>query len=270
MTISSWLKQTQAELETAGIGTARLDCLVLLEDELGKDRAWLLSHSEHVLSEAQLHALNTKIVQRATHTPLAYIRGKTEFYGREFLVSPAVLEPRPESETMLDLLLDLPAARTRKWRVADVGTGSGALGITAKLELPNASVDLLEIDEPAIEIAKKNVIKFTASISVILSDLLQSAPQAYDILLCNLPYVPDDFHINTAASHEPKIAIFGGPDGQDIYRRLFDQIAKLSKRPLYVLTESLPPQHEQLAAIAQTAGYKLTKTADFIQLFERS
>jgi release factor glutamine methyltransferase len=268
LTLNEWLEKATLSLSGAGDATARLDCLVLLEDEVGKDRAWLLSHAEHVLGSDQVEALNTKVVQRAKHTPLAYIRGKTEFYGREFIVSPAVLEPRPESETMIDLLLDLPAARTQKWRIADIGTGSGALGITAQLELPSTQVDLLEIDKHAVEIAKMNVIKFTASISVTKSDLLQSAPQTYDILLCNLPYVPDEFHINTAASHEPKIAIYGGPDGLDIYRRLFGQIAKPSNKPLFVLTESLPPQHKQLAAIAQTAGYKLTKTDDFIQLFE--
>lgn len=287
-TSSEWLAEATAKLAKAGISTARLDCLVLLEDETGKDRGWLLAHPEFVLTKIQFKRLNTKVVQRQKHIPLAYIRGFTEFYGREFIVSPAVLEPRPESETMIDLLRDLPALNSHKKStaiaaerssivkdetnvgIADVGAGSGALGITAKLLFPQAHVDLLEIDPEAIRIAKNNVIKFTAHINVVKSDLLLQAPVAYDILLCNLPYVPDNFSINPAAMAEPKIAIFGGPDGLDVYRRLFDQIQKLAKKPLYILCESLPPQHESLSVIAASTGYHITRAEDFIQVFERS
>ena len=272
MTTAAWLHTSQQRLEATGIATARLDCLVLLEDETGKDRAWLLAHPEFVLDPAQLKLLNTKIVQRQSHMPLAYIRGFTEFYGRQFVVSPAVLEPRPESETMVELLQTLPSLQSSAGgsgvSIADVGTGSGALGITAKLLFPQARVDLLEIDPAAIKIAKMNVIKFTPGVNVVKSDLLLQAPSIHDILLCNLPYVPDEFHINLAAMAEPKIAIFGGPDGLDLYRRLFSQIQKLTKKPLYILCESLPPQHESLNAIATAAAYRLRQTKDFIQVFE--
>jgi release factor glutamine methyltransferase len=88
-----------------------------------------------------------------------------------------------------------------------------------------------------------------------------------DILLCNLPYVPDGFQINTAASHEPHHAIFGGPDGLDLYRKLFDQIAKLSNQPLLILIEAIPPQHDQLTDIAQRLGYQEIDRQDFIQVF---
>jgi release factor glutamine methyltransferase len=125
----------------------------------------------------------------------------------------------------------------------------------------------LEIDPKALAVAKINVDKLTLSISVILSDLLAQSGRDYDVLLCNLPYVPDDFTINRAALQEPKIAIFGGPDGLELYRRLFGQIQELTKQPLYILTEALPPQHHDLAVIAQGAGYKLEQTNDFIQQF---
>jgi len=182
-------------------------------------------------------------------------------------VSPAVLEPRPETETMIEVLLkqaDLPPEPA----LADIGTGSGALGITAFLELKNASVDLIEVDNKAMEIAKVNVINHTTGQNVIKSDLLAQTSQQYDVLLCNLPYVPDTHTINTSAMHEPKIAIFGGPDGLDLYRKLFEQIKNIRKRPLLILTEALPPQHEALAHIANEAGYTLRQTDDFIQAFE--
>jgi release factor glutamine methyltransferase len=87
-------------------------------------------------------------------------------------------------------------------------------------------------------------------------------------LLCNLPYVPDNFTINPAAMREPKIAIFGGPDGLDLYRQLFKQIKDLKLQVKYILTESMPPQHSQLEEIAEKNGYKQIKEDDFIQLFE--
>jgi len=101
VTISAWLKQSQGLLKDAEISTARLDCLVLLEDALGKDRAWLLSHPDEALQGSILEKLNTKIVQRAKHIPLAYLRGHAEFYGRDFSVNAHTLVPRPETETII-------------------------------------------------------------------------------------------------------------------------------------------------------------------------
>jgi len=269
MRLERYLKQATKQLGTAGVGTARLDALVLLEDVTGRGRAWLLAHPDTELSASQLAKLTKLLSRRTRHEPLAYVRGQTEFYGRDFVITPAVLEPRPESETMIDLLKKLPGLPI-KLKLADVGSGSGALGITAKLELSKtveATVELLEIDPKALKVAKINVDKFTLNIKTTKSDLLARSSQQNDVLLCNLPYVPDDFHINQAATREPRIAIFGGPDGLDVYRKLFEQAAKLSKKPLFILTESLPPQHDSLQGIAETHGYKLYQTEDFIQVF---
>jgi release factor glutamine methyltransferase len=266
MQVSDWLKAAEAELTASGVPTARLDSLVLLEDTLKKDRAWILANPEHALSADQVKILKKLLTRRSRHEPLAHLRGKTEFYGREFVINANVLEPRPESEAMIDCLLSLPGEATN-WRIADVGSGSGAIGITAALELKSSLVDLLDIDAEAIKVSKINVDKFTLSLSVIKSDLLSSTGMDYDVLLCNLPYVPDDFHINLAASHEPRLAIFGGPDGLDIYRDLFKQLKYAPKKPLYILCESLPAQHEELSKIASLCEYSLLKTDDFIQVF---
>lgn len=266
MNTGQWLREAVEKLKKAGIGTARLDVLVLLEDVTGRDRAWLLANPDHELSSAKQAELTKLLNQRATHQPLAYVRGKTEFYGRTFVIMPAVLEPRPESETMIDLLkqlTDLPPEP----RIADVGAGSGALGITAKLELPKSHVELLEIDPKALKVAQTNVDKKSTSLKTTQSDLLQDSGQSNDVLLCNLPYVPDGHQINRAARHEPDIAIFGGPDGLDLYRKLFHQVKSLQKQPLFILTESLPPQHQALAQIAGEIDYDLTCTEDFIQVF---
>lgn len=269
MNIGEWLKAGEKQLTEAGIGTARLDSLVLAEDTLETDRARLLAEPGLQLTSSQVEALQKLLSRRTQHEPLAYVRGKTEFYGREFLITPAVLEPRPESETMIDLLKRLPRL-PHNVRIADVGTGSGALGITAKLELTDATVELLDIDDQALQVAKSNVDLFTLDISFIKTDLLDGSSAGYDVLLCNLPYVPDDYQINTAATHEPRIAIFGGPDGLDLYRKLFMQLQNNSTQVLYILCESLPTQHKPLQQIASDAGYQMTAEQDFIQVFKHS
>lgn len=272
-TIHNWITTNTARLIDAGVSTGRLDALVLLEDTTGKDRAWLLAHPDALLTDFQdniLETLERQVERRSRHEPLAYIRGKTEFYGHEFIVSNAVLEPRPESETMIDLLksLILPKGPT----IIDVGTGSGALAITAKLELPDATVIATDIDPKCLEIARQNARKYHVDISFLQGDLLQPVLDTeHDIkralLLCNLPYVPDGFNINTAAGHEPRHAIFGGLDGLDLYRTLFGQLADTPSKPAYICCESLPVQHETLAHLARTRGFALEAADDFIQVF---
>lgn len=257
-----YLRRATEQLTQAGINSARLDCLILLEDATGKDRAWLLAHPEFVLPGHLIDELNNKITRRQQHIPLAYIRGRSEFFGRTFNVDERVLEPRPETETMVELLLGMPLSPQPV--VVDVGTGSGALAITAKLELPQAAVYATDIDPGCLAVAERNAKDLHANVTWIQADLLGSGklPTPADVILANLPYVPDDFHINLAASHEPRLAIFGGRDGLDLYRHLFDDL-----RSSYVLTEALPPHHKALAAIAALAGYRQVQEQDFIQVF---
>ena len=271
MKLSSFIAATTAQLAEAGLATARLDTLVLIEDALERDRAWLLSHPEFELQGSVLKKLSTKVAQRVQHVPLAYIRGKAEFYGREFAVNEHTLVPRPETETMIDLLKQV-TINDKRLTITDIGTGSGAIAITAKLEIPEATVIATDIDQNCLKVATRNAKRLSANIKLLHGNLLQPLYNLKTInyklvLLCNLPYVPDDFQINTAATHEPRTALFGGTDGLDLYRKLFTQTAELSQKPQYILTESLPPQHEALAGIAKAAGYSCARTDDFIQLF---
>lgn len=286
MTIQDWLKLSEKSLRDASISTARLDCLVLLEDETGKDRAWLLSHPEYELQGSEIENLSTKIIQRSQHIPLAYIRGKAEFYGREFAVNTHTLVPRPETETMVELACELVSSEfaSEDLTLIDVGTGSGAIAVTARLELPEVTVIATDIDEKCLATARQNSQTLGADIEFLQGNLLEplatrKLASSQTILLCNLPYVPDNFQINRAATHEPRHALFGGQDGLDLYRKLFAQTTRVPLEvsrgtlvvcPQYILTESLPPQHETLAAIAKAASYQLTKTDDFIQLFRLS
>jgi release factor glutamine methyltransferase len=269
MTTDTWLRHAQTRLTAAGIGTARLDSLILLEDATGLDRTKLLAMPDTPLPEGTIKILNGRLERRAGHEPIAYIRGKTEFFGREFEITPDVLEPRPETETMIELLQaqHLPAEII----IWDVGTGSGAIAITAKLELPRARVIASDINDACLRVAGRNARKLGATVSFFAADLLEAARPhpAAQVLLCNLPYVPDAYTINEAALKEPRQAIFGGPDGLSLYRKLFSQAAGLDPAPSFILTESLPFQHAELQEIARTYKYGQSAKSDFIQIFTR-
>jgi len=194
MTINEWLKDTSSQLSTAGVATARLDALVLLCDALGKDKAWVLAHGEEPIAEKVFKELKVNISRRANHEPLAYIRGRSEFYGRDFIVSADTLQPRPETETMIKLFKKL---EINKGTVVDVGTGSGAIAITIKLEKPELDVSATEINKSALIIAKKNADIMKVQINFHEGDLLRPVIKLkIDSLLCNPPYVPISNTIN--------------------------------------------------------------------------
>lgn len=281
------LETSTKKLEQAGLATARLDCLVLLEDATGKDRAWLLAHPETIVQGSTLYNFSESVKRRTAHEPLAYIRGVSEFYGREFTVNAHTLEPRPETETMLELLAKFIADHTRQkpndkqrstnnnhYHIFDIGTGSGCIAVTAKLELPDATVLATDIDSHCIATAQTNAKRLNANVTFYTGDLLEPAlpilkhvRPRHALVLANLPYVPASHTINQAAMYEPSHAIFGGQDGLDYYRQLFAQIGQLNNPPGYIFTESLPLQHEAMRTIAKPYGYTEQIVQDFIQVF---
>lgn len=266
MTVGEFLQTNTPKLQQAGIESARLDCLVLLEDALGVDRAYILAHPEAKIDQKTEANLNKKIAQRSTHKPLAYIRGKAMFYGREFIVSSGVLVPRPESESLIDLLL--AQSFSRPPRIVDIGTGSGCLGITAALEMVGTEIWLVDIDKNSLALAERNTIRHRTPTHLIESDLLQKVHTKFDVVLANLPYVPEKHVINKAASHEPRHALFAGPDGLDAYRQLWNQITHLSTKPKFVIIESLQTQHENLLVMASESGYRLQSVDELAQCFK--
>lgn len=271
MNYGQWLAYAQKQLRDAGISSARLDALLIMEYVLLRDRAQLLAHQEQTLTQHDLVKLNALLHRRLTHEPMAYILGISEFYGRSFVVSRDVLTPRPETEAMIELLCELSPQPTH---VVDVGTGSGCIAITAALELPNITVIGTDNDPKCIDIAKLNADRLNAHVSFIVTDLIQNIDPdvlAGATILANLPYVPEDHPINSAAAHEPATAIFSPQEGLQHYKRLFDQIQAFdgSNGPLYIVCESLEPQHDPLNALASNYGWKLAKTSGLQQLFTR-
>lgn len=267
-TTNQWLKSATIQLERADVGTARLDALVLLGDVLGKDRTQLLAYPEVELTNEQQNALQTLLNRRINHEPLAYIRGKSEFYGREFAVNEHVLVPRPESESIIDLLNQFGDITT----IIDVGTGSGALAISAKLSRTDAAVHAIDIDLECLKIAQQNAKNLKVDIIFKEGDLLRgidiNALASPVAILANLPYVPDSHKINDAAEHEPKLALFGGKDGLDLYRVMFDQLSEYKDTEIIVLTESLETQHKALSGIAFDYGFVAGISDGLVQTFK--
>ena len=262
-TIAHWLQAASQTLTEHHIPSARLDCLLMLEDELKKDRSSLLAHQDSELSKEQLGSLNNMLDRRSQNEPMAYIRGFVEFYGYSFNVTPAVLIPRPESEAFIDELTKLPGNHS----LVDIGTGSGCIGIAVKLTLPKWQVDGYDISGEAIEVATQNAAKLNAEVPFFVSALLEKVHKSYSVITANLPYVPLAYDVNDPVHFEPELAVYGGQDGMDLYKQFWLQLKKTSAK--YVLTESLPKQHGVQRELAKTNGYSLKNTNDYVQVFER-
>jgi release factor glutamine methyltransferase len=170
-----------------------------------------------------LRRLDAAIGRRSHREPLDYITGRVEFYGREFLVSPGVLIPRPDSESLVDLVLkNFPPASAPK--ILDVGTGSGALAITLKLELPRAEIFASDISPAALKIAAQNTARLGAKINFIKSDLLRQISDRFDLIVANLPYVdPTWTWTDPEIQFEPRSALFADDFGLALIKKLIIQ-----------------------------------------------
>ena len=254
--VDAWLAAAAAQLRTAGIASSRLDSELLLSHVLQRPRHWLHAHGDSVLSQAHQMQVEQLLTRRLQHEPLAYLVGYKEFYGRDFVVSPAVLVPRPETEQMITLLLQLiqPTQST----IADVGTGSGIISITAQLELPPCQVDAYDISPEALAIAQRNAQQHGAtSVKFIQSDLLVAAQQRYDVILANLPYVnPAWQRDDRETAHEPALALFAKDDGLALISTLLTQTEQWLALSGLLILEADPCQHSRI--IARAAAHQLT------------
>ena len=239
-------------LEAAGIprAEAALDAELLARDALGWDRAtWLARRDDDERAvEAQTVAargigafragFDALVARRVRREPMAYIRGTQEFYGREFLVGPGVLIPRPETELIVDEAKAAAMGR-RTPRIADIGTGSGCLAVTLALELPSAQVTATDISADALTIARGNAAahQVAGRVSFVETSYLTGIAGAFDVIVSNPPYVRDIDAPTLAPEvrdHEPREALFGGDDGlRDI--RAIVQSATTALKPGGVL-----------------------------------
>jgi release factor glutamine methyltransferase len=209
--------------------TAALDASVLLAHILDKPRTWILAHSHPTLTPQQQEHLKESLDRLESGEPLPYVLGHWEFFGMEFDITPDILIPRPETEMIVEKaiawLQESPMRRT----VADIGTGSGVIAVSIAINIPDVNIIATDISPKVLEVARNNAHKFNVEhrIEFVQSDLLPARPDSFsteqhlDLICANLPYIPTEklrtLHIY---GREPTLALDGGADGLDLFRKL--------------------------------------------------
>lgn len=264
MTIADFLRDVTAQFEAAGILSARLDTQVLLERALRQNKAWLLAHGEETIDGEKLQVLREQARRRLSREPLAYILGRQEFYGRSFAVSPAVLIPRPETETIIEELKTLPLPDNAC--VLDVGTGSGAIAITAELEMPHLRTDACDISPEALAIAEQNATRLGANVHFFASDLLGKAERMYDVVVANMPYVAAGWERSPETDFEPRLALFAEDEGLGLIKKLLADTPKYLNKKGYLVLEADPRQFESIKKAA-AKSFTFVRSEHFTIIF---
>jgi release factor glutamine methyltransferase len=274
ISISDWLAEATHSLVFNNIPSGRLDAELLLAHTLKKPRTWLHGHGDEPLEARANEIANARLDLRLDRVPVAYIIGHKEFYGRRFKVTTSTLIPRPESESLIELLATaIPKNQSllneRPLRVIDVGTGSGILGITAKLEHPELDVTLSDISRHALTVAEQNARALQADVSILSSNLLVNYPLVADIIIANLPYVDAEWERSPETDHEPASALFAAQNGLAlIFELLIQTRSKLALGGKLIL-EADPEQHPAIIKEATKNGLVHVETIDYAVLLEK-
>jgi release factor glutamine methyltransferase len=267
-TILEVLDWTKGHFEKKGSGSPRLDAEVLISHALSLPRVMLYAKFDQPLTEPERARIRELVERRAKGEPVAYLTGEKEFWSKPFSVTADVLIPRPDSELIVELGASLMKGRHAPV-IVDVGTGSGCLAVALASEVAGARVFALDVSPAACAIALQNAERNAVSIAVIESDLLANLPpeaQPIDLLVANLPYVPTAqiaTLMNDVKSFEPRLALDGGLDGLDLYRRLIPELSARMAPDGAVLLEADPEQQPALQSLLAAAGFsEPTSTKD--------
>lgn len=264
MKVAQALREAVRQLEPAS-DTARLDVEVLMAAALGVTRSeLLLLHMDGAVPEA----FGGMVERRLHHEPVAYITGRQEFYGLDLMVTPDVLIPRGDSETLIEAAQEALGARTPA-RILDLGTGSGALLLAALTIWPDASGTGIDSSPGALDVASANATRLA------LADRCELVPLdwkhkdwaanlgRFDLVLANPPYVEDDADLAPSVrDFEPASALFSGPDGLDDHRLLIPQLPKLLNPDGVAVLEIGPAQSHLASEIAERAGFSAVLRED--------
>lgn len=273
LSVKDWLDDATRQLVFAEIPSARLDSELILAHTLRENRSHLHAHNDDILSARDQEIANARLDLRLDHVPVAYIIGHKEFYGRRFRVTTATLIPRPETEALLDLIDQaLPKNSTLlddKLRFVDVGTGSGIIGITAKLEHPELDVTLADISRHALKVAERNANELHADVTLLRSDLLANYAFMANIIVANLPYVDPDWERSKELQHEPQEALFAADGGKALIFQLLAQTKSKLATGGSLILEADPEQHDAIKQEAKKYGLLLQGHKDYGLSFQK-
>jgi release factor glutamine methyltransferase len=245
-------------LAAAAIDTARLDAEVLLAHACGVSRGSLMAGLANVDADAA-NKFRHMIARRALREPLAYIIGRKEFFSLDFEVTPRVLIPRPETETLVEAALEFLATRHQA-RVLDIGTGSGAIAIAIAVNAPAARIIATDISKEALEVAHRNAIRHRCEdrIEFVTADLFPDGSSRFDLLVSNPPYVAEADVEGLQPEirlHEPRHALAAGNDGLDFYRRIAAESGSRLNPDGAVMVEIGAGQRPSVEALFRRAGF---------------
>lgn len=243
-----------------GRGVPRLDALALLAEVLERPRSWLLAHDDARLADAQSTRFRDLLARRAAGAPLAYLLGTKEFFGLALAVTPDVLVPRPETETLVEwalelLPLDCAAA------VVDLGTGSGAIALALAQQRPRARLTAVDASAPALAVAAANGLSHGLSVEWLPSDWFGAlSGRRFDVIVSNPPYIATgDAHLE-ALTHEPRQALTSGHDGLDAIRQLVGAAPAHLQPAGWLLLEHGHDQAPAVHALLTDAGFGEVRT----------
>jgi release factor glutamine methyltransferase len=282
MEIREWTRKSAAQLRDRGVDSPQLDAEILAAFVLQTTREWLAAHGETLLTDDQIAQLNRLLKRRLRREPVAYLTQTKEFYGRPFLVNPQVLVPRPESEQLIELTRAILPDQPRIW---DVGTGSGALAITAALEWPKAHVCASDISPGALAVARRNARRLHANVQFWLANLLQPTAGAPDIatehldqikpnlIIANLPYVDPAWQVDQTSpelNFEPDLALYANDHGLQLIKQLIQQAALKIAESGYLILELDPVQTDTVSQFAIENGWKVIKTQPYALVLQKA
>ena len=240
MQLRQTLNAAVEQLTAAQVPSPRMNAELLIMFTLDCDRAYLYAHPERELTPDETQRYDEALARRAIGVPAQYITGHQEFWGMDLIVSPAVLIPRPETEHIVETVLELAKSTVERRAsppvIVDVGTGSGAIALALAKELPAAEIHATDISQEALEVATANAARheLTSRIKFHQADLLEGFPPAsFDFVVSNPPYVGESEEDSVqleVRKFEPRNAVFAGPTGLEVIERLIPQ-AKLTLKP---------------------------------------
>lgn len=274
MTIKDIIVKYSKELEEIS-PTPRLDVETLLQKVLGVDRLYILLNLERVLSEDEEQLFNKFINERLNNRPIAYIVGNREFMGLDFFVKEGVLIPRPDTEVLVEEVIELAKKKDAK-NILDIGTGSGAITVSLAKYLENVKVTSVDISDIALEIGKRNAISNEVDdrINFVKSDLFTNIDKEtkFDIIVSNPPYIKREV-IETldkqVKDYEPYNALEGGVDGLDFYRAITKQAKNYLKKGGILAYEVGHDQSEDVSKLMEIDGYTNIYTLKDLQQIDR-
>jgi release factor glutamine methyltransferase len=265
VTFRQALREATAAFSTAGIDSARLDAEVLLAGALDLDRSQLYLHEEKTLPARAQERLHSFILRRLNHEPVAYIAGRREFWSLDFLVTPAVLVPRPETERLVETVMEyLGQFRNSNFeiRILEIGTGSGAIAVSLAKEIENAEIWATDVSPGALEVARSNARRHGVEekIHFLLGDAfmpVRNRPAFFDVIVSNPPYVRRDAFDalpRDVRDFEPRLALDGGPDGLDFYRRIIPEAERYLAAEGFIVVEIGADMGEEVKRLFADAG----------------